>query len=911
MRISYRIILINFTIVVLLLGASGIAFYSIMFKVLTSEQTKQLTKASNDFIFHFHSRTQDADESFSLFLGDDGNVTHSTKTLDGNIDFFFKVRNDSLIYPGTIIHKDFVKIPPGVISAAAFRSYNPFAVIKKYVTPSKEEYHYGFILNEMTINTLSRRTGADIGFFLEDNIAYYSNEEQNQKHFFLLNKAFDELNKKSNFEIFTEESGNTFFIASIYQLKNITPVGGKMSAIIFNISTEMANLRETARDVIIILGLTSIALSMVLTLLFTGKIRKQIKKLNEATEITKKGIFQNRLVVESKDELGDLAVAFNSMLDELSEREKAESEYTEFITLINQNPTITDIAGSALRKIISTTSFTVGAIYSVDDEVVQYIVSLGVDNKLPHKSPNYSFYQNSIKKMEPFELELKEKPAIIETGLTKIEIRFVLIFPVIYNNKVIALLELGAVNKPGNNSFDYIERIKEQLAIGIVNALAFQKLENLVSELKKLNEEYQKQNVQVKNQNETLIRLHNELKEKADELEIQKLKAEESTVLKSQFLALMSHELKTPLNAILGLTELILHDNTISNKNHERLSVVLRSSKRLINLINDILIYSKIESGKMDTKLEIFNLDELLDEIFYSATTFAEEKKLAFRIKKEYPEGLTIKSDRVKILQILLNLIENGIKFTDEGFVELSVRLYDNNRLLFKVIDSGRGISEEEQKIIFEEFRQVDSSTTRRYSGTGLGLSICKKFAELLSGKISVVSEPGKGSSFSFQLPVELPETISKVIELEEQQEINVIIPDGSKLRSEADKKTILIVDDDPDTLFTLNEIVEKASYKTMIARNGKECLEILEKENTDLILLDIMMPVMDGFQAIKKIRKNSKFKTLPVFAITAKAMHEDKETIFKYGFTGLILKPINQSEMLDIIQDSLNKKVG
>ncbi len=673
----------------------------------------------------------------------------------------------------------------------------------------------------------------------------------------------------------------------------------------------MANLRETARDVIIILGLTSIALSMVLTLLFTGKIRKQIKKLNEATEITKKGIFQNRLVVESKDELGDLAVAFNSMLDELSEREKAESEYTEFITLINQNPTITDIAGSALRKIISTTSFTVGAIYSVDDEVVQYIVSLGVDNKLPHKSPNYSFYQNSIKKMEPFELELKEKPAIIETGLTKIEIRFVLIFPVIYNNKVIALLELGAVNKPGNNSFDYIERIKEQLAIGIVNALAFQKLENLVSELKKLNEEYQKQNVQVKNQNETLIRLHNELKEKADELEIQKLKAEESTVLKSQFLALMSHELKTPLNAILGLTELILHDNTISNKNHERLSVVLRSSKRLINLINDILIYSKIESGKMDTKLEIFNLDELLDEIFYSATTFAEEKKLAFRIKKEYPEGLTIKSDRVKILQILLNLIENGIKFTDEGFVELSVRLYDNNRLLFKVIDSGRGISEEEQKIIFEEFRQVDSSTTRRYSGTGLGLSICKKFAELLSGKISVVSEPGKGSSFSFQLPVELPETISKVIELEEQQEINVIIPDGSKLRSEADKKTILIVDDDPDTLFTLNEIVEKASYKTMIARNGKECLEILEKENPDLVLLDIMMPVMDGFQAIRKIRKNSKFKTLPVFAITAKAMHEDKETIFKYGFTGLILKPINQSEMLDIIQDSLNKKVG
>ncbi|MBS4036471.1 MAG: response regulator, partial [Ignavibacterium sp.] len=516
-----------------------------------------------------------------------------------------------------------------------------------------------------------------------------------------------------------------------------------------------------------------------------------------------------------------------------------------------------------------------------------------------------SFYDSSIKRMESVELELKENPPIISTGLTQVAVRFILIFPIIYNNKVISLLELGAINRPDDQSFNYIERIKEQLAIGIVNASAFQKLEDLVIELKNLNEEYQKQNIHVKNQNETLLQLHNELKEKAEELEVQKQKAEESTVLKSQFLALMSHELKTPLNAILGLTELILNDNSVSPKNHERLTVVLRSSKRLINLINDILIYSKIESGKMETRIEDFNLSELMDEVYYSGNTFAEEKKLSFQIEKNFPSDLMIKSDRIKILQILLNLIENGIKFTEEGFVKLSISLKENNILVFKVVDTGRGISETEQKIIFEEFRQVDSSTTRRYSGTGLGLSICKKFAELINGTISVTSERDKGSTFTFILPID----ISDDSFIKEEKEIKISPPEVKELVTDQ-KTTVLIVDDDPDTLFTLKEIVQKANYRTIIAKNGKECLELMECEIPDIILLDIMMPVMDGFQTIKKIRKSKKFNSLPIFAITAKAMQDDKHTIYKYGFTGLILKPINQNLLLEVIKNSLSTTV-
>lgn len=905
MKISSRIIFINLTIVLLLLSASGITFYSVMFKVLTNEQSKQIIKAANDFLFHFSSLNQDAEESFNVLLKNDYLTSFGSFILDERIDFIYKVQNDSLIIPGDIVAKEIVKIPPGINSIASFLNANPFAIIKKYRSKTNEEYHYGFIITEGIINNLSRRAGSEISFFLEDNYALYSNEELNQKYFFLLNKAFNQLSKKSNFELFADETGGVYFISTYYQVKNTTPLGDKLFAVVFNVSSDMANLQETSRDVILILGFTSIALSIILTLLFTSKIRKQINKLNEATEITRKGNFDNRLIVESKDELGELAMAFNNMLDELSRKEKAENEYTEFITLINQNPTLSDIGESALRKIINTTAFAVGAVYSVDFDKVELICSYGIDKQLLAKSPGSSFYDGSIKKMEPVELELNESPTIISTGLAQVAIKFILIFPIIYNNKVVSLLELGAINKPDDKSLDYIERIKEQLAIGIVNASAFQKSENLVKELKDLNEEYQKQNIHVKNQNETLLQLHGELKEKAEELEIQKQKAEESTVLKSQFLALMSHELKTPLNAILGLTELILNDNSISSKNHERLSVVLRSSKRLINLINDILIFSKIESGKMEIRIENFSLSELMDEVYYSGNTFAEEKGLSFRIEKKFPVDLIVRSDRIKILQILLNLIENGIKFTEEGFVKLSAYLKENNILVFKVEDTGKGISETEQNIIFEEFRQVDSSTTRRYSGTGLGLSICKKFAELLNGSISVTSEIDKGSTFTFILPIDISDDYLKV-ETKERE----ITPSEVKGLDAKHKATILIVDDDPDTLFTLKEIVQKANFRTIIAKNGKECLELIEYENPDIILLDIMMPVMDGFQTIKKIRKNKKFKSLPIFAITAKAMQDDKHTIYKYGFTGLILKPINQNLLIEVIKSSLSTTI-
>jgi two-component system chemotaxis sensor kinase CheA len=914
MKISFKIILINFAIVVLILGGSGAAFYSIMFNVLTSQQSKRLLRSSNDFLFSLQQTVQETDETFGFIVRNKRENFFDPSILNNrNLDFIYKVTNDSLIYPQNIIYKkNTLNFSNEVTSISEFLSNNPFTIIKSYKSSNNEVYYYGLVLSKDLINNLSKRIDADIAVFIDDTFSEYSNPEVNQKFFYSLNKAYDNLKLKGNFDIYSEAAETYYFLATMYRIKDYSPAGKKIAAVIFSTSNDTANLWSNIRDILTILSVSSVFLSLILSLLFTSKIRKQIAMLNDATEITKTGNFNNRLTVKSKDELGNLATAFNKMLDELEKKERTQNEYAEFITLINQNPTLRDISDAALKNIINTTNLNVGTIYLVEDEKISLVTSYGVKGELIQSKSNIDLYSLAIKKAETIEVKFDENLPHISTGIFDITIKYLLILPIAYNGKVIAIVELGSVNLPKPEVKEYLERIKEQLAIGIVNATALMKLENLVIELKKLNEEYQKQNIQITQQNETLVELHKQLQEKAQELEIQKEKAEESAVLKSQFLALMSHELKTPLNSILGLTELILEDHALNPKNKERLAVVLKSGKRLMSLINDILIYSRIEAGKIEVKSENFSVDELLDEIKSSFSTLTLEKGLYFNIQNKLSPNTYVFLDRTKVLQVLTNLLDNAIKFTDKGFVKILVESEENKKLIFSVSDSGKGISKAEQEIIFEEFRQVDSSTSRKYTGSGLGLSICKKFVELMNGSILVQSEVEKGTKFTVVIPTlffssEETGTLTQSVEREkfhkETSQVSTV-----SFNNLEDTDDILIVDDNTENLFTMNEIVQKANYKTMIAKNGQECLEILEKKKPALILLDIMMPVMDGFQTILRIKEKKELTDIPVLAVSAKAMSEDSDIIFKYGFEGFIPKPINANFLIEQIAEIISK---
>ena len=466
------------------------------------------------------------------------------------------------------------------------------------------------------------------------------------------------------------------------------------------------------------------------------------------------------------------------------------------------------------------------------------------------------------------------------------EIRNLLILPIVYNNKVVAIVELGSVNKPSIETKEYLSKIKDQLAIGLTNAMAYVQLANLVTELKTLNEDYQKQNLQIRKQNETLIELHNKLKEKAAELEVQKQKAEEATKLKSHFLASMSHELRTPMNSILGLTELIIEDKSLSPKNKERIEVVFKSGKRLMNLINDILDLSKIEAGKMGIHNEDVLLEDLIKDVESSIIPLVSQKNLSFKIIKNFNTNIIISTDKGKVVQVLINLLGNAVKFTEAGFIELHISKYEDRSIKFDVIDSGIGISGKDQKFIFEEFRQIDETTTRKYTGTGLGLAISKKIADLMNGSINVKSELGKGSIFTFIIPL-------NVIQMRESSgyarlNISALIKNRHN--------PILVIDDESEVRYTIGQYLTANGYEVAYANNGNEGIEKAKKLQPFAITLDIMMPGKDGWTVLKELKALDETKDIPVILISILG---DKNLGYGLGAFEYFVKPLASDKLI------------
>jgi signal transduction histidine kinase/CheY-like chemotaxis protein/HAMP domain-containing protein len=891
MKISYRILFINFAIVVLIIGSSAVAFYSILYNVLSSQQSKYLRNSANNFVYFYNEILQNTDDDFLSLIKKDGDLSlNNFQYPEKNIDFIIS-ENGQTNSLKKIYSSGDVNIPHGEFSVENFLEQNPFAVVKKYQSGKEQAYYYGRVLNDDLINKIAQKIGADISVMWKGTPLIISNSSENQNYLFALSGAYKNLSSKNLSKIYARNDESADILATLYIPVSTYEKNDKLNFLIFTTLTEATDLRNNLKYVLIVIGICGVILSLILTLVFTDKIRKQITKLSKATEFTKEGKFKNKIDIKSNDEIGKLANAFNNMMDVLSKNQKAREEYSEFITLINQNPTLNEISEAALRKIIKTCNFAVGAIYLVEDEVVSPVCSYGLDKDytLSHKS---SFFDPVIKNKETLEFYFNEQQPIIKTGIISLQIKNLIIIPVIYNCKTIAVLELGAIENPSAEAKQYLLNIQEQLAIGLTNAKAFVQLENLVLELKKLNEDYQKQN-------EDLLRLHNQLKEKAGELEIQKEKAEESTKLKSQFLASMSHELRTPMNSILGLTELILEESSLGGKNKERLKVVLKSGKRLMNLINDILDLSKIEAGKMEVHKEEISLNNFLYEIETSIKPLASKKSLEFKLVKHSNTEVTINTDREKLTQVLMNLLGNAIKFTENGFVELHIIL-ENNLLRFDVADSGIGISAEDQKIIFDEFRQIDGTTTRKYNGTGLGLSITRKIAELLEGKLPVESEIFKGSVFSFALPLNLIRV--------ENEKLNTEI--NLEVLRRNNKNPVLVIDDDAEVRYTIGQYLISKGYNVVYAEDGEKGIEEAIRIQPFAITLDVMLPKKDGWNILRELKKNPETKDIPVILIS---IISDKNLGFGLGAFEYFVKPISAQKLLSTftkLENLAHKKI-
>lgn len=562
----------------------------------------------------------------------------------------------------------------------------------------------------------------------------------------------------------------------------------------------------------------------------------------------------------------------------------------------------------------------------------------------------------------------------LTSGLGVSKPRSLLVAPILVDGQTEAVIELASLHSFQSQHLTLVDSLQEKFGSAIVNVRSRMEVERLLSESQILTEELQAQSEELQAQSEELqmqqeqLRMTNEfleeqnhfseqkaleLKRAKDELEEYSLKLETSSQYKSDFLANMSHELRTPLNSIMILSQMLAENNGDLQMSEivEYSRVVNAAGKDLLALIDDILDLSKVEAGKIEIMTDDFNVTELPQLMKLMFAPVAEKKGLDFDVTLEPDVPNVIATDGIRLQQILKNLLSNAFKFTDKGSVTMKVALADPVRvkellhrdpeekvLAISITDTGIGIPIDKQQVIFEAFRQVDGTTNRQFGGTGLGLSICREFTRLLGGSIVVKSELHKGSTFTLYVPNAKEAETAEADNGAHQGEIAAAVEDRTVVSVQATVqsntpapvkqdelltevihsdvqlfygKKVLLVDDDARNVFALVTALETKGVTVDVADHGKDALEMLgEHAEYDLILMDIMMPVMDGYEAMQAIRGELQMHDLPIIALTAKAMKSEKEKCLEAGASDYITKPLNMDQLFSLMRVWLTKQV-
>jgi len=373
-------------------------------------------------------------------------------------------------------------------------------------------------------------------------------------------------------------------------------------------------------------------------------------------------------------------------------------------------------------------------------------------------------------------------------------------------------------------------------------------------------------------------------------------KAEEAAQSKQQFMSTMSHEIRTPLNEVIGITNLLLQGNPREDQ-MDFIKTLRFSGNHLLTLVNDVLDYNKMESGKIVFEQNPFSLNDFMNDILRTYSYRAQAKNLEFEIIKDNNLPDEVIGDSIRLNQILSNLLSNALKFTKSGYIHVILKKTERNNnkigIEFTVKDSGLGIPKDKHKMIFESFAQASPDTTRHFGGTGLGLAICKKLVELQGGNIDLESEPGKGSSFRFVLSFGIPD-----------QEIKPKAGDTSETYIGLEGKRILVAEDNKINFFVANKFLTGWGVNVTHVENGQLALEMLEKADFDLVLMDLHMPVMDGIEATRQIRnsENPRIKNMPVIALTAAILSENHDKIADLSINDYVLKPFKPQDLFNKI---------
>jgi CheY-like chemotaxis protein len=381
-----------------------------------------------------------------------------------------------------------------------------------------------------------------------------------------------------------------------------------------------------------------------------------------------------------------------------------------------------------------------------------------------------------------------------------------------------------------------------------------------------------------------------------DNLIVARQKSEDAAQSKQAFMSTMSHEIRTPLNEVIGITNLLIQGHPREDQ-MDYIKTLKFSGNHLLTLVNDVLDYNKMESGKIVFEQTQFNLSDFLDEILRSYSFRSKAKNLSFDLKKDQTLPAEVTGDPIRLNQILSNLLSNALKFTKQGGINVLVkelsRADKQIKIEFTVKDTGIGIPKDKQSMVFESFTQASADTTRQYGGTGLGLAICKKLVELQGGTVSLDSEPGKGSTFSFWITLGISEKSRDTSKAELQENFTGL-----------EGKRILIAEDNKINFFVANKFLTGWGVKVTHAENGQLALEKVKNEDFDMILMDLQMPIMDGIEATRIIREsdNPEIKNIPIVALTAAIMSESHDKIDDLRINDYILKPFKPHDLFNRI---------
>jgi signal transduction histidine kinase/ActR/RegA family two-component response regulator/HAMP domain-containing protein len=746
--------------------------------------------------------------------------------------------------------------------------------------------------------------------------------------------------------------------------------------------------------------------------LMVENIRKIVTQLKRITEGGYSTIFQP---FSDKDQLGsalaEMIISLRKMTEENEQQNILKTGQMELHKQMRGEQDLTTLSNNVIAYLCEYLNAPIGAFYVMDEEegVLFMAGSFAYQKRkkrLNHFIPGEGLVgQAAVGKQRLQIYDVPKDYVQIQSGLGIAVPRSIVVCPLIFDNTVKGVIELGSFQDFSDIQLEFLDQVSNSIAIALNSAQARTRMKILLEqtqeqadllqhqqealrksnldleqqasalkqsesrlqtqqeELRQTNEELQEQTQLLEEQKEDIQKKNLELEMAGKLIEEKAGALERTSRYKSEFLANMSHELRTPLNSILLLSKLVSDNKggNLTEKQIEFAQTIHDSGSDLLILINEVLDLSKVESGKMELRLEPVILSDLAEVMKRNFQVIAQKKGLDFVVELHDNLPMTILTDRQRTEQIIKNFLSNAFKFTSSGRVSFTIcpaedihvlrrNLTSTGAIAFLVSDTGIGIPKDKQQLVFEAFKQADGTTNRKYGGTGLGLSISVELAKYLGGEIELESQEGKGSAFILVLPAARPVYPEKNQQgLEKKTDLlqgakclpsgnEVLQDDGSTfgkdifpddksvlmieddsrsasalvtaILSDQDRdavlenKRILLVDDDMRNVYAITNILEEKGMKVIVGKNGKEGIDRLNREsNIDLVLMDIMMPVMDGYEAMKEIRKQKRFEKLPIIALTAKAMKGDRTLCIEAGANDYLAKPFETENLLSMLR--------